>query len=213
MNIRNLAGRTVARVVVALVFMMACSFAVFGQQTTGSIVGTVTDPQGAVVNIEPRARSLWFPAILLRGLAVHWQWLPNAQAELTKNGSSTRSASRLFINASAFLAKGQPRIATRQSGAFPHIARHLFSGVDRRYPVCRNGSLALGTRGEDFSPVEPVEPRELMKLALATVMDDPETAQSHSATRRPVRRPNRGTRIDVVPRPQPARGPPGLRSA
>ena len=50
MNIRNLAGSTSARVVVALVFMMTCSFAVFGQQTTGSIVGTVTDPQGAVVN-------------------------------------------------------------------------------------------------------------------------------------------------------------------
>ena len=50
MNIRNLAGSTGARVVVALVIMMTCSFAVFGQQTTGSIVGTVTDPQGAVVN-------------------------------------------------------------------------------------------------------------------------------------------------------------------
>ena len=50
MNIRNLAGSTSARVVVALVFMITGSIAAFGQQTTGSIVGTVKDPQGAVVN-------------------------------------------------------------------------------------------------------------------------------------------------------------------
>jgi hypothetical protein len=34
----------------ALVFIVAGSIAAFGQQTTGSIVGTVKDPQGAVVN-------------------------------------------------------------------------------------------------------------------------------------------------------------------
>jgi hypothetical protein len=39
-----------ARVVVALVFMITGSIVAFGQQTTGSFVGTVKDPQGAVIN-------------------------------------------------------------------------------------------------------------------------------------------------------------------
>jgi hypothetical protein len=50
MNIRSLAGSASARVVVALVFILTGSFAAFGQQITGSIVGTVKDQQGAVVN-------------------------------------------------------------------------------------------------------------------------------------------------------------------
>ena len=50
MSIRNLAGSASTRVVMALVFIVAGSIAAFGQQTTGSIVGTVKDPQGAVVN-------------------------------------------------------------------------------------------------------------------------------------------------------------------
>ena len=50
MNIRSLAGRAGARVVVALVFILTGSIAAFGQQITGTIVGTVKDPQGAVVN-------------------------------------------------------------------------------------------------------------------------------------------------------------------
>jgi hypothetical protein len=50
MNIRSLAGSASARAVVALVFILTGSFAAFGQQITGSIVGTVKDQQGAVVN-------------------------------------------------------------------------------------------------------------------------------------------------------------------
>ncbi len=53
MNRRNLAGSSwfnaSARIVAALVFIIAGSIIAFGQQTTGSIVGTVRDPQGAVV--------------------------------------------------------------------------------------------------------------------------------------------------------------------
>ena len=50
MNLRSLAGSASARVVVALVFILTGSIAGFGQQITGSIVGTVKDQQGAVVN-------------------------------------------------------------------------------------------------------------------------------------------------------------------
>ena len=50
MNIRSWAGGAGARVVVALVLIVAGSIAAFGQQITGTIVGTVKDPQGAVVN-------------------------------------------------------------------------------------------------------------------------------------------------------------------
>ena len=50
MNIRSLAGRKGAKAVLALFFVITGSIAAFGQQTTGSIVGTVKDPQGAVVN-------------------------------------------------------------------------------------------------------------------------------------------------------------------
>jgi hypothetical protein len=50
MNIRNFTGKASALALVTLVFMIAGSIAAFGQQTTGSIVGTVKDPQGAVVN-------------------------------------------------------------------------------------------------------------------------------------------------------------------
>jgi hypothetical protein len=49
-NICSLAGRASTSVVLALVFVLAGSIAAFGQQITGSIVGTVKDPQGAVVN-------------------------------------------------------------------------------------------------------------------------------------------------------------------
>ncbi len=50
MNIRSLAGRKGAQAVLALFFVITGSIAAFGQQTTGTIVGTVKDPQGAVVN-------------------------------------------------------------------------------------------------------------------------------------------------------------------
>ena len=50
MNIRSWAGSAGARVVVTLVLIVAGSIATFGQQITGTIVGTVKDPQGAVVN-------------------------------------------------------------------------------------------------------------------------------------------------------------------
>src|ERR1039458_877484 len=53
MNTRNLARYSrlcaSARIVAALVFIIAGSIAAFGQQITGSIVGTVNDQQGAVV--------------------------------------------------------------------------------------------------------------------------------------------------------------------
>ena len=49
MNLRSLAERASALVVVALVFMITGGILAFGQQTTGSIVGTVKDQQGAVV--------------------------------------------------------------------------------------------------------------------------------------------------------------------
>ena len=50
MNIRNLAGSARALAVMALVFMIAGTTAMFGQQITGTIVGTVKDRQGAVIN-------------------------------------------------------------------------------------------------------------------------------------------------------------------
>ncbi len=54
MNIRSLAGSprigASTGILVALVLIFAGSIAAFGQQTTGTIVGTVKDPQGAVVN-------------------------------------------------------------------------------------------------------------------------------------------------------------------
>ena len=50
MNIRSVAGRKGALAVLALFFLITGSIALMGQQTTGSIVGTVTDSQGAVVN-------------------------------------------------------------------------------------------------------------------------------------------------------------------
>jgi hypothetical protein len=50
MNISSLAKSAGARVVVALVVILTGSIAAFGQQVTGTIVGTVKDPQGAVVN-------------------------------------------------------------------------------------------------------------------------------------------------------------------
>ncbi|MGO8932513.1 MAG: carboxypeptidase regulatory-like domain-containing protein [Terracidiphilus sp.] len=50
MNIRSLAGSAGARVVMALVLILTGSIAAFGQQVTGTIVGTVKDPQGSVVN-------------------------------------------------------------------------------------------------------------------------------------------------------------------
>ena len=53
MNTRNLARHSrlfaSARIVAALVFIVAGSIIAFAQQTTGSIVGTVKDQQGAVV--------------------------------------------------------------------------------------------------------------------------------------------------------------------
>ena len=54
MNTRKLARYSrlcaSARVLVALVFIFTGSIIAYGQQTTGSIVGTVKDQQGAVVN-------------------------------------------------------------------------------------------------------------------------------------------------------------------
>ncbi len=50
MNIRSWTGSAGARVLVALVLIVVSSVAAFGQQITGTIVGTVKDPQGAVVN-------------------------------------------------------------------------------------------------------------------------------------------------------------------
>jgi hypothetical protein len=54
LNTRKLAGHSRlhanARILAALVFIFTSSVIAFGQQTTGSIVGTVKDQQGAVVN-------------------------------------------------------------------------------------------------------------------------------------------------------------------
>ena len=50
MNIRNLAGRACALAVVALAFVVTGSTAMFGQQTTGTLVGTVKDSQGALIS-------------------------------------------------------------------------------------------------------------------------------------------------------------------
>ena len=50
MNIRSLAGRAGARIVVALVLVIMGVTAAFGQQITGTLVGTVKDGQGAVIN-------------------------------------------------------------------------------------------------------------------------------------------------------------------
>jgi hypothetical protein len=54
MNIRSLAGSSrigaSTGILAVLVLIFAGSIAAFGQQTTGTIVGTVKDPQGAVVN-------------------------------------------------------------------------------------------------------------------------------------------------------------------
>src|ERR1700722_14669117 len=50
MNTRSLAGSASARIVVALVLMIAGTTAMFGQQITGTLVGTVKDGQGAVIN-------------------------------------------------------------------------------------------------------------------------------------------------------------------
>ncbi len=50
MNIRSMAGSARALAVMAVVLMIAGSTAMFGQQITGTIVGTVKDQQGAVVN-------------------------------------------------------------------------------------------------------------------------------------------------------------------
>ena len=50
MKIRRLAGSASARIVVALVLMIIGSTAMFGQQITGTLVGTVKDGQGAVIN-------------------------------------------------------------------------------------------------------------------------------------------------------------------
>ena len=50
MNIRRLSGSASAWIVVALVFMITGGIAAFGQQITGTIVGTVKDAQGAVIN-------------------------------------------------------------------------------------------------------------------------------------------------------------------
>ena len=50
MKTRSFARAAGARFLMALVLIFAGSIAVFGQQITGTIVGTVKDPQGAVVN-------------------------------------------------------------------------------------------------------------------------------------------------------------------
>src|SRR3984885_5783217 len=50
MNIRSLAGSTRALAIMALVLMITGSIAMFGQQITGTLVGTVKDGQGAVIN-------------------------------------------------------------------------------------------------------------------------------------------------------------------
>jgi hypothetical protein len=50
MNIRRLSGSASAWIVVTLVFMITGSIAAFGQQITGTLVGTVKDGQGAVIN-------------------------------------------------------------------------------------------------------------------------------------------------------------------
>jgi hypothetical protein len=50
MNIRNMAGSVRALAVMALVLMITGSIAMFGQQITGTLVGTVKDGQGAVIN-------------------------------------------------------------------------------------------------------------------------------------------------------------------
>jgi hypothetical protein len=50
MNIRSLAGSARALAVMALVLMITGSTAMFGQQTTGSLVGTVKDSQGALIS-------------------------------------------------------------------------------------------------------------------------------------------------------------------
>lgn len=50
MKLRSMAGRASLGVAMALVFMIAGSMVAFGQQITGTIVGTVKDSQGAVVN-------------------------------------------------------------------------------------------------------------------------------------------------------------------
>jgi Carboxypeptidase regulatory-like domain len=50
MNIRSLAGSARALAVMALVLMITGSTVMFGQQTTGSVVGTVKDSQGALIS-------------------------------------------------------------------------------------------------------------------------------------------------------------------
>ena len=50
MNIRKLAGSARALAVMAVVLMIAGSTAMFGQQITGTLIGTVKDAQGAVIN-------------------------------------------------------------------------------------------------------------------------------------------------------------------
>jgi hypothetical protein len=50
MNIRSLAGSASARIVLAFVFTITGGIAAFGQQITGTLVGTVKDGQGAVIN-------------------------------------------------------------------------------------------------------------------------------------------------------------------
>jgi Carboxypeptidase regulatory-like domain len=50
MNIRSLAGSARAQAVMALVLMIIGSTVMFGQQTTGSLVGTVKDSQGALIS-------------------------------------------------------------------------------------------------------------------------------------------------------------------
>src|SRR3984885_16017454 len=50
MKIRNLTGKTSALALVTLVFMIVGGIAAFGQQITGTLVGTVKDAQGAVIN-------------------------------------------------------------------------------------------------------------------------------------------------------------------
>jgi Carboxypeptidase regulatory-like domain len=50
MNIRSLAGSARAQAVMALVLMITGSTVMFGQQTTGSLVGTVKDSQGALIS-------------------------------------------------------------------------------------------------------------------------------------------------------------------
>ncbi|MEI9969066.1 MAG: hypothetical protein WDM87_10705 [Terracidiphilus sp.] len=54
MNIRSLAGSARALAVIALVLMITGSTAMFGQQITGTLVGTVKDGQGAVINTADR---------------------------------------------------------------------------------------------------------------------------------------------------------------